>query len=81
MEDKLIMNNVLSLTKEMCNLLLHGTIESSTPKIHSTFNDSLNECLEIQNDLYITMTEKGWYQVQQVEDQKITDAKNKFENM
>ena len=78
MEDRVIMDNILSTTKGACDLLMHGTIESSTPDVHSAFQTSLNDSLCLQSEIYAKMAQKGWYPTQQVEKQKIDDAKQKF---
>ena len=41
MNDKCIFENLLQLTKGSADLYLHGTIESSTENIHTTFHDIL----------------------------------------
>ncbi len=78
MEDRVMMENILTATKSACDLMMHGTIESSTPAVHSAFKVSLNECLAMQNEIYAKMSEKGWYTTQQVEQQKIDKAKQSF---
>lgn len=80
MESKLIMNTILTSTKNISDILYHGSVESSTPDIHSAFHNTLNECLDLQNEIFTFMEQKGWYQVEQVEQQKIDQAKEKFEN-
>ena len=78
MEDRAIMDSILTATKSACDLMMHGTIESSTPAVHSAFKMSLNECLAMQNEIYAKMSEKGWYTTQQAEQQKVDQAKQKF---
>lgn len=80
MESKLIMNIILTSTKNISDILYHGSVESSTPDIHKTFHNTLNECLDLQNEIFTFMEQKGWYQVEQVEQQKIDQAKEKFGN-
>ena len=63
MDDKLIMDNILSTTKGACDLMMHGAI---------------NDTLCMQNEIYKKMSQKGWYPMQQVEQQKISAAKQKF---
>ena len=53
MEDKDLMDKELLVTKGLCDLYLHGTLESTTAEVHEAFKCSLNECLNIQNKLYI----------------------------
>ncbi len=80
MESKLIMNTILTSTKNISDILYHGSVESSTPDIHKAFRNTLNECLDLQNEIFTFMEQKGWYQVEQVEQQKIDQAKEKFGN-
>lgn len=78
MEDRVIMDNILSTTKGACDLMMHGAIESSTPDVHCAFTQAFNDTLSMQNEIYKRMTVKGWYPTQQAEQQKITAAKQKF---
>ena len=78
MDDKTIMSNVLSNVKGMCDLAMHGTIESATPAVHTAFHDTLNDMLCLQNKIYSEMSKKGWYPTEQAETQKIAAAKQKF---
>lgn len=78
MEDKDLMENELLVIKGVCDLYLHGTIESTTAEVHMAFKDALNESLDIQNKIYNLMKEKGWYQTDTAEQAKIDAAKQKF---
>ena len=78
MDDKLIMDNILNATKGACDLLMHGAIESSTTNVHSTFTQCFNDTLCMQNQIYSKMSQKGWYPMEQVDQQKITAAKQKY---
>ena len=80
MEDKDLMEKELLVIKGVCDLYLHGTIESTTAEVHSAFKDALNESLDIQNKLYNLMAEKGWYKTETAEQQKIDTAKQKYAN-
>lgn len=80
MEDKDLMEKELLIIKGVCDLYLHGTIESSTAEVHSAFKDALNESLDIQNKIYNLMSEKGWYKTTTVEQTKIDTAKQKYLN-
>lgn len=77
MEDKDLMENELLIIKGVCDLYLHGTIESSTKEVHDAFKCALNESLDIQNKLFNLMNEKGWYKMDTVEQQKIDAVKQK----
>lgn len=78
MEDKDLMEKELLIIKGVCDLYLHGTIESSTAEIHTAFKDALNESLDIQNKLYNLMAEKGWYKTETVDQTKIDTLKQKY---
>lgn len=78
MEDRDLMENELLVIKGVCDLYLHGAIESSTLEVHNAFKEALNETLDIQNKLFNLMSEKGWYKMQTVEQQKIDTARQKF---
>ena len=81
MQDKDLMENELLLIKGACDLYMHGAIESTTAEVHDAFKCALQETLNIQNKVYNLMSEKGWYQTEQAEQQKINSAKQKFQNV
>ena len=80
MEEKDLMEKELLIIKGVCDLYLHGSIESTTAEVHSAFKDALNKSLDIQNKIYNLMAEKGWYKTETAEQQKIDAAKQKFQN-
>ena len=67
MSDKDLMENVLQLEKGVCDLFLHGTIESSSEDVHKAFCMALNSSLATQDTIYNRMAEKGWYPTEQAE--------------
>ncbi len=77
-EDRDLMEKELLIIKGVCDLYLHGTIESSTAEVHNAFKEALNESLNIQNKIYNLMAEKGWYKTQTVEQTKIDTVKQTF---
>ena len=80
MEDRDLMETELLVIKGVCDLYLHGTLESTTAEVHCAFKDALNVCLDIQNKLYNLMSEKGWYKTCPAEQPKIDQAKQKYSN-
>ena len=78
MEDRELMENELLVIKGVCDLYLHGAIESSTAEVHSAFQDALEETLNIQNKIYNLMSEKGWYKTETAEPNKINTTKNQY---
>ena len=80
MNDQDIMQSLLISTKGVCDLYLHGTVESATPNVHKAFDDALNESLCMQSGIYSKMAEKGWYPSTQAPPQSIQQVKTKFQN-
>ena len=78
MNDQAIMENLLLTTKGVCDLYLHGAIESATPNVHQTFSSALNSALCMQDQVYQKMSAKGWYATTPAEQQKIDQVKQKF---
>ncbi|HIZ17257.1 MAG TPA: spore coat protein [Firmicutes bacterium] len=78
MDDRNLMENILLLEKGVCDLYMHGTIESSTQNVHQAFNSALNESLCMQDTIYSKMSAKGWYPAEQADQNKINSTKQKF---
>ena len=70
MNDQMIMENILLTTKGVCDLYMHGAIESATQNVQSTFDTALNDSLCMQSDVYQKMAQKGWYPSQQADQQQ-----------
>ena len=79
MEDKEIMEAELHFVKGICDLYLHGTIESTTQEVHEAFKCALNTPLDTQTKTYNFTKEKGWYQTDIAEQTKIESTKQKFQ--
>lgn len=80
MQDRDLMENELLVIKGVCDLYLHGAIESTTAEVHAAFQDALEKSLNIQNKMYNLMAEKGWYKTETAEQTKIDSAKQKYAN-
>ena len=78
MDDRCIMENLLLTTKGVCDLYLHGTIESSTQDVRQSFDQALNNSLCMQDDIYKKMSAKGWYTTEQAEAMIIQKVRNQF---
>ncbi len=78
MEDRDLMEKELLIIKGVCDLYLHGAIESTTAEVHEAFKCALNESLNIQNKIYNLMASKGWYKTDTAEQAKINTVKQKF---
>ena len=80
MEDRELMEKELLVIKGVCDLYLHGTIESTTAEVHTAFKDALNTSLDIQNKIYNLMAEKGCYTTELADQSKIQQEKQKCQN-
>ncbi len=78
MDDRNLMENLLLTTKGVCDLYLHGCIESSNEKVKTAFSQALDQTLKMQKDIYSKMEANGWYPKEQAEQQQIDKTKNKF---
>ena len=78
MNDQEIMENLLMTTKGVCDLYMHGAIESSTQDVHQAFGAALTDSLNMQDDIYQKMSAKGWYQTTQADAQQRTQVRQKF---
>ncbi|MGI6264898.1 MAG: spore coat protein [Acutalibacteraceae bacterium] len=78
MDDKALMQDLLLTTKGVCDLYLHGAIESATANVRGAFDGALDDSLKMQADLYQKMAAKGWYPSQQADSQQISQVKQKF---
>ena len=51
MDDKNLMEDILLLEKGVCDLYMHGTLESPTSNVHQAFSTALNDSLCMQDTL------------------------------
>ncbi len=78
MDDRTLMESLLMTEKGICDLYMHGTIESGTQNVKQTFNQALNDSLCMQGDIYTKMSSRGWYQSEQAQQQKMQQLKQKY---
>ena len=78
MDDKTMMTAVLGNVKGMCDLMMHGAVESATPNVHAAFKTAFDETLAMQNEVYNKMAAKGWYPTASAEQKQIDAVKQKF---
>ena len=78
MNDQSIMENLLLTTKGVCDLYMHGTVESATQNVHQAFDTALCDSLNMQEDIYKKMSDKGWYQNTPADAQQVAQVKQKY---
>ena len=78
MDDKCIMEGLLLDAKSVCDLYMHGAVESSTANVRQSFSKAFDDALSMGDSIYQQMTARGWYQNEPVPPQKIRQTKQKF---
>ena len=78
MEDKYLMENLLNMTKSLVGLYQHAAIESPTDNIHQEFANLLSDTLCMQHEIYIAMSDMGWYKVEKAEKKQISKTVSKY---
>ena len=78
MDDRNLMQNLLLLEKGCCDLYMHGAVESATKNVLGAFNAAYDDSLSMQGEIFSKMSEKGWYNIPDVEQTKIDQLKQKF---
>ena len=76
--DRNVMENLLLLEKGACDLYMHGAIEASDKNVFTSFSNALHESLQLQNQIYTKMKEKGWYAPEMAQQDKVAQLKQKF---
>lgn len=81
MQEKEVFNDVLSSQKFITETYNTFTNECVTPNIRNEFMRILNEEHQIQAEVFDEMQKRGWYQTPAADQQKIQQAKTKYQNM
>ena len=76
--DRNVMENLLLLEKGACDLYMHGAVEASDQQVFSSFSSALQQSLQLQNQIYTKMKEKGWYAPEMAQQDKVQQLKQKF---
>lgn len=79
MGDKELVEDVLLTEKLICALYHYATTEASTQSLRAVYKETLNEELDMQNNVYQTMSQKGWYPSEQAEQKQIDKVKTKYQ--
>lgn len=79
--DKEMMQDALTSQKNITGNYNNFANEMSTEQMKSQFMNILKEEHDIQMDVFKEMQKRGWYQTPAAQQDKITQAKTKFENM
>ncbi len=78
MDDRNMLEDVLTTLKGQAGLFNHGTIESSTAGVHNTFYEALGKSLQQQNEVYNAMAEMGWYPMEAAPAKQVDKVRTKY---
>ena len=78
--DKDMATDLLNSEKAMTGKYNTALCESATASVRQTLASILNNEHVLQEELFDTINQKGWYPVPKAEDTKLNEAKTKFEN-
>ena len=76
--DQDMMNDVLSTQKFITGGYNTNATEASNPSVKSTLLSILNDEQSLQHGIFVEMQNRGWYQTEPAQTDKINQAKNKF---
>ena len=77
MNDKLLMENYLLVLKSTMEVYVHGTLESSNADIRNLLKNGLDETVQHQARTYDEMTNYGWYTINNVKSNVISQTLSK----
>jgi len=80
MKDQEMMTDLLLSEKKMSGNYNEYASECVNTQLRDTFVSLLTESHKTQTDLFRTAQQKGWYQVEQAPEQKVSQAQQKFTN-
>ena len=78
MNDKMLLEELLCYEKNLCDIYLHASIESSNENMFEAYQKALGDTLKVQHDVYKIMENAGFYAVEEAEAKNIKKARKKF---
>lgn len=79
--DKEIMDSVLGEHKLAASSLTNLILESVDPMLRNDAKSILTKTFDAQKQVFDIMTQKGWYSVQNANQQEISSAQQKVKNI
>ncbi|MFC4767853.1 spore coat protein [Effusibacillus consociatus] len=78
MNDRDRLNDILAMEKYLTDSLNVAARESSHDSLHQTMMTCLTETHQCQRDIFNKMFQKGWYNLEAEEQQKLTQTYQQF---
>ena len=77
-DEKQKLNDLLSSQKYLTGVYNSYYCESATTEVKNCLSSILRDGHRIQEEIFDTMNNKGWYSVEKAEESKVNSAKQKF---
>lgn len=77
-QDRDFIEDMLSSEKALSKFYTVATTECGTPTTRTTMKNVLNCALDMQEEVYQTMANRGWYSPDEAETEKVNQAKTQF---
>lgn len=75
LDDKSMLNDMLNTEKQLVGVYASFLCECAAPDARQIFSGNLNQTAQDQYQTFKLMQQKGWYQLEQAEAQKINQAR------
>ena len=75
-----IVNEMVTLEKHAANLYHTATIEASTQPLYQCCSNIMQETLDCQRNLFQLMSQKGWYNTQNADQQQVGQAYQQYQS-
>lgn len=80
MNDLDMLTDVLETIKNMVNNYSYSLNEASNEFLYNNYSQIFNEVSVMQRELFELMFQKGWYCLEEAEEQKINESYTKYSN-
>ena len=77
MDNRIALDNYLLVLKSTVEVYVHGTLESSNEDVRNLLKSCLDEIMNSQANTYDLMVSYGWYNVENVGENKLIETFNK----
>ena len=78
--DQDYISDILLSEKQLCSTYTTAATEAKTEPIRNELKNILACELDVQNQIFQTLENKGWYQTENADNTKIEATKSKFQN-
>lgn len=78
MDSKFCLEELLCYEKNLIEIYVHATIESSNNSVYKTFYNNLSDSLELQHCIYKLMEQLGYYKVDNVTKKVLDESRKKL---